>query len=235
MCTKSCCAGNDQTVLVAGDFNVGETDAVKNGSVLEEDHVSPQAGDRYDDTHAILAAGLIGDVRMRSLTKSLGKETYVGAAFPGTGPIDVLYVAGPSASHFTLAGAGSHAYGSDHLPVFTTFGGGGAAPTGVKIAAVLPNPVGPDEGQEWVQLTNTGTEEVSLAGGLLVDRAGHELALSGTLAAGGERTIALAAGALPLNNAGGDEIRLIRLGGEVEDVLAYTGQQATPGQEIRHP
>jgi endonuclease/exonuclease/phosphatase family metal-dependent hydrolase len=152
-------AGNDQTVLVAGDFNVGETDAAKNGSVLEEDHVSPQAGDRYDDTHAILAAGLIGDVRMRSLTKSLGKETYVGAAFPGTGPIDVLYVAGPSASHFTLAGAGSHAYGSDHLPVFTTFGGGGAAPTGVKIAAVLPNPVGPDEGQEWVQLTNTGTEE----------------------------------------------------------------------------
>jgi endonuclease/exonuclease/phosphatase family metal-dependent hydrolase len=59
--------GTDQTVLVAGDFNVGETDAAKNGSVLDEDHVSPQAGDRYDDTHALLAAGMIGDVRMRSL------------------------------------------------------------------------------------------------------------------------------------------------------------------------
>jgi endonuclease/exonuclease/phosphatase family metal-dependent hydrolase len=229
-------AGNDQTVLVAGDFNVGETDAAKNGSVLDEDRVSPQAGDLYDDTHAILAAGLIGDVRMRSLTRSLGKETYVGTAFPGTGPIDVLYVAGPRASHFTPAGAGSHSYGSDHLPVFTTVGGGeGPIPPEITIAAVLPNPVGADDGQEWVKLMNTGAADVSLEGWLLVDRAGHELMLSGTIGAGVERTMALAAGVLPLNNAGGDEIRLVRRGGTIEDIFAYTGQQATPGQEIpRH-
>jgi endonuclease/exonuclease/phosphatase family metal-dependent hydrolase len=235
-------AGNGQTVLVAGDFNVGETDAAKNGRVLDEDRVDSQAGDRYDDTHAILSAGLIGGLRMASLTKSLGQETYVGAPFPGTGPIDVIYVAGPRVSQFTLAGAGSHAYGSDHLPVFTTFGVLGTAPitpppiqptAGIKISALFPNPEGPDEGHEWVKLKNTGHAEADLAGWLLVDRAGNELALSGTLAAGAERTIALAAGELPLNNAGGDDIRLVNPGGNVQDLLAYTSQQASPGQEIR--
>jgi hypothetical protein len=194
----------------------------------------------YDDTHAILSAGLIGGLQMTSLTKSLGKETYVGASFPGTGPIDVLYVAGPRVGHFTLAGAGSHSYGSDHLPVFTTFGLAGTPPPpppppppGVLIAALLPNPEGPDEGHEWVKLKNTADAAVDLEGWLLVDRAGNERALGGTIAAGAELTIALAAGELPLNNAGGDDIRLVNPGGNVEDAFAYTGEQATPGQEIR--
>jgi hypothetical protein len=105
----------------------------------------------------------------------------------------------------------------------------------VIIAAVLPNPEGGDEGQEWVQLKNTGGGEVRLEGWLLVDRAGNELALQGTLAANRERRIPLAAGELPLNNAGGDELRLLRPGGQVADVLTYTGQQATAGREIRRP
>jgi endonuclease/exonuclease/phosphatase family metal-dependent hydrolase len=234
--------GNDHTVLVAGDFNVGETDAAKNGRVLGADHVGSEAGDRYDDTHAILSAGLIGGLQMTSLTRRLGKETYVGAAFPGTGPIDVIYVAGPGVSQFTLAGAGRHAYGSDHLPVFTTFGVSETPPItppptpptpGLTISALLPNPEGPDEGHEWVKLKNTGNADMDLVGWFLVDRAGHERALNGTIPAGGELKIDLAARELPLNNAGGDEIRLVKPGGNIEDVFAYTGQQATPRQKIR--
>jgi endonuclease/exonuclease/phosphatase family metal-dependent hydrolase len=234
--------GNAQTVLVAGDFNVGETDAAKNGSVLAEDHAGSQAGDLYDDTHAILSAGLIGGLQMTSLTKSLGRETYVGASFPGTGPIDVIYVAGPSVNQFTLASAGTHAYGSDHLPVFTTFGVSGEPPSppppidsapGLTISALLPNPEGPDEGHEWVKLKNTGDSDVDLMGWLLVDRAGNERALSGKITAGAEHKIDLEARELPLNNSGGDEIRLVDPGGDIEDSFAYSGQQAIQRQEIR--
>ena len=244
--------GNEQTVLVAGNFNVGETDAAKNGSVLDEDNVSTQAGDLYDDTHAILSAGLIGGRQMMSLTKSLDRETYVGSSFPGTGPIDVIYVAGPKVSQFTLAGVGGTSYGSDHLPVFTTFGASGeptippppSEPTpGLTISALfsnpegpsalLPNPEGPDEGHEWVTLKNTGNSEIDLAGWFLVDRTGHERALHGTIAAGAELMIDIADREMPLNNSGGNAIRLVNPGGNVEDSLAYSGQQAIQGQEIR--
>jgi hypothetical protein len=179
---------------------------------------------------------------MTSLTKSLGRETYVGAPFPGTGPIDVIYVAGPKISQFTLASTGSTAYGSDHLPVFTTFGASGEPPIlpppieptpGLKISALLPNPEGPDEGHEWVELKNTGDSEVDLVGWVLVDRSGNELSLSGKIAAGAERKIDLAARELPLNNSGGDEIRLVNPSGNIADSFAYSGQQATQGHEIR--
>jgi hypothetical protein len=98
---------------------------------------------------------------------------------------------------------------------------------------LLPNPEGPDEGHEWVKLKNTGDSEVDLLGWLLVDHSGNELSLSGKIAAGAERKIDLGARELPLNNSGGDEIRLVNPSGNVEDSLAYSGQQATQEQEIR--
>jgi hypothetical protein len=83
------------------------------------------------------------------LAGCIGKETYVGTPFPGTGPIDVLYVAGLSISRFTLAGTGTRAYGSDHLPVSTTFTVSGMPPLpGITIASLLPNFEGADAEHE---------------------------------------------------------------------------------------
>ncbi|QDU80707.1 Extracellular ribonuclease precursor [Polystyrenella longa] len=105
----------DFSVLVAGDFNVGETDSGKNGSSLTDD-----SGDGYDDTHAIFSGGLIGDLQMKSLTHDLGIETYIASdQYAGTGPIDCIYVTGED--RFTPASPGTSSFGSDHLPVTTRY------------------------------------------------------------------------------------------------------------------
>jgi hypothetical protein len=60
---------------------------------------------------------------------------------------------------------------SDHLPVYADFvfgrpggGNGGETPIlGVRIASVLPNPEGEDQGNESVTLTNQGTTSIDLS------------------------------------------------------------------------
>lgn len=116
-------ADEDATILVGGDFNVGETDGRKNGHVLTDDKFDSGDGDLYDDTHAILSAGLIDGLKMASLTKSIGEETFNSDDFRGTGPIDCLYVAGARRGDFTLAKKTAETYGSDHFSVYTRFVG----------------------------------------------------------------------------------------------------------------
>lgn len=90
----------DYSVIVGGDINVGVSDRIKNGVILEEDR-----SDGYDDTHAILELGLINGLTMRSLAKNVN-STFVGddniPDFPGTGAIDVLYVVGSVADEFLI-------------------------------------------------------------------------------------------------------------------------------------
>lgn len=84
----------------------------------------------------------------------------------------------------------------------------------IYIAAALISPSG--RGEEWVSLANYESKPVSLAGWKLVDRAGHELKLSGNIPAGGTvvlrgaklRPIRLpdTGGLLTLFNAQGDRI-----------------------------
>ena len=76
-----------------------------------------------------------------------------------------------------------------------------------------------------MRLKNTDNSEVELVGWLLVDRAGNERALNGKTAADAEHKIVLPTRELPLNNSGGDEIRLVNPGGNVEDLFTYNGQQ----------
>jgi hypothetical protein len=233
------------TVLVAGDLNVGETDASKNGQSLTEDHFQATDGDLYDDTHAIFAAGLVRGLRMTSLTRSLGTETYDDSRFAGAGPIDCLYVAGPLADQFSPAQRSPHTFGSDHFAVSTQLGGPAqvpppvvtesAIPPGeslVRVTRLLPNPKGVDEGHEWIQLKNFSDVAVDLTGWTLVDRARNSFRLSGLLAAGEERRFDLPAGELPLNN-NGDQITLIGPAGNRMHVARYAKEQATAGAEIR--
>ena len=84
----------------------------------------------------------------------------------------------------------------------------------VYIAAALISPAG--GGEEWVSLANYEQQAISLAGWKLVDRAGHELKLSGNLPAGGSMVLRGAklrpirlpdtGGVLTLLNAQGDRI-----------------------------
>lgn len=236
----------DHTFLVAGDFNVGEKDAAKNGrDLLEDAFDGPDGDDGYDETHALLADGLVDGLKMRSLSKDLG-ETFVGdddvPDFPGTGPIDCLYVSGPLAVRFQDAKRADTSFGSDHRSVYAVLkvtgegsmedGNGTVVTAALRIARLLPNPRGEDRGNESVTIANGGSSEVSLDGWQLRDKAGHRFLLSGTVSAGGERTFVMDEFEMPLNN-NGDEVKLLDAEGIVRDRVSYSGDQVQSGTEIR--
>jgi hypothetical protein len=135
-------------------------------------------------------------------------------------------------------------YASDHTPVVAELTPGNTPPVGVtppvivntptplpriRIIALLPNPRGDDPGHETLTLKNFGDQDVVLAGWILVDRAGNEFDLDGTLGANQELTITLPSGVLPLNNSGGDEITLFSDNGTQQDQVRYAGSEATEG------
>ncbi len=130
---------------------------------------------------------------------------------------------------------------SDHLPVFADFAFGGdedddvppppPGNRGIRIVSLLPNPDGPDEGNETITIANGTGEALSLDGWLLRDRAGNELALSGSVEAGGTRVITLPRNSVPLNNSG-DDVALIDDRGEVRHRVTYAANQVRPGQEV---
>jgi Lamin Tail Domain len=130
---------------------------------------------------------------------------------------------------------------SDHLPVYADFvfgstgaggDGGGETPiVGVRIASLLANPEGEDQGKESVTLANQGSILIDLSGWKLRDRAGGEAPLSGQLAAGASTTVILPR-SLALSNSG-DEVALIGADGIERHRVSYTRDQVSPGEEIR--
>lgn len=238
------------TVLVAGDMNVGETDRAKNGVKLAVDHYDSHAGDLYDDTHAIFSAGLIDQLRMKSLTRNLGTETYDDAQFRGAGPIDCLYVAGKRTGDFAPAQKSQQTFGSDHFAVSTRLDWPGvlaaagmvvrpsivepsmSVETGqIQITALLPNPKGIDDGNEWVLLQNCGDVVVDLIGWQLRDAAGNGVKLAGVLRSGEEMKVHLSRGQLPLNN-NGDVIHLLDRRGRQVHRVGYGGEQVAAGRVL---
>jgi len=105
------------------------------------------------------------------------------------------------------------------------------ARSGVHISALLPNPEGQDEGNEWVQLKNESSAEVNLIGWKLRDKAGHTVVLTGSIPSGAELKIRLRAGQMPLNN-NGDEIELLDAASSIVDKVRYTSGQVVPGRQI---
>ncbi len=105
--------------VVAGDFNVGHSDASKNGSDLKSDCYADCGGaDLYDDTHAILYAGIAGGLSMTNLTGHITESTT--STISGS-PVDNIYVYGGYEDHFTGARKINKTYGSDHVPVWTVY------------------------------------------------------------------------------------------------------------------
>ncbi|MGV7222005.1 MAG: endonuclease/exonuclease/phosphatase family protein [Nitrospinales bacterium] len=105
--------------LVAGDFNIGHSDGKKNGTDLKSDCYKNCSGkDGYDETHALLGSGLVDDVKMINLTGEIRDATF--PRYPGS-PIDNIYVTAPRTDNFSPAQKGNDTFGSDHLPVWTTY------------------------------------------------------------------------------------------------------------------
>lgn len=105
---------------------------------------------------------------------------------------------------------------------------------GLRIAGLLPDPEGADEGHEQVVLENTGPETLVLKGWKLRDQSGHEFALEGRIAGGAQWVLTLPAGSLPLNN-GGDEVKLLSPEGRESGPARYRAGQVKPGSMILFP
>lgn len=105
------------TYVLGGDFNVGHA-AAKNGKDLKVDCCGSGCGgkDRYDETHALLTAGLISGLKMTNLSGHLAVTSYPG--FAANSPIDNIFVAGEKAGDFSPAKLSGETFGSDHLLLF---------------------------------------------------------------------------------------------------------------------
>jgi endonuclease/exonuclease/phosphatase family metal-dependent hydrolase len=130
---------------------------------------------------------------------------------------------------------------SDHLPVYADFdfggpGGGNPPPPppespALRIVALLPDPDGPDPGNEWVELRSAAAAAVTLDRWRLRDRVGNEFRLEGTVDPGATRRFALPARVLTLNN-DGDTVELVDKDGVARHRVEYTATQVRRGRVV---
>ena len=108
-------------------------------------------------------------------------------------------------------------------------------PNGIRIIALLPNPNGTDAGHEQVTIANTRDDfdyPLSLKGWRLVDKAGNEFPLVGTLDPGKPLIVTMTESTMPLNN-NGDEVLLIDAEGVGRSRVSYVESQVRSGVTLR--
>ena len=97
-------------------------------------------------------------------------------------------------------------------------------PRGVFINEVLPSPDGPDETEEWIELKNTNSQEVDIAGWEIKDTAGtikkYKFPAGSKIASYGFLVLSRPVSKISLNNAG-DGLILLWPNGQVVDQAAY--------------
>jgi endonuclease/exonuclease/phosphatase family metal-dependent hydrolase len=111
----------DARFFIGGDFNVGHSDNLKNGTNLLEDCYDPDecpGADLYDETHALLGGGLIDGLLMTNQTLSITETTF--PEYPGS-PIDNIYVLWKGEGDVGQAVRVNQTFGSDHVPVYVDF------------------------------------------------------------------------------------------------------------------
>ena len=101
----------------------------------------------------------------------------------------------------------------------------------VRIASLLPNPKGRDEGNEQVTLVNTTKKAVSLRGWSLRDKQKNTYNLSGSIKPNGRLVVKMKNNRMPLNN-DGDTITLLE-GKTVRQIFTYRKQQAGNGAVVK--
>jgi len=107
-------------------------------------------------------------------------------------------------------------------PVWFEVGTGLPAVPMIRIASLLPNPLGDESQDEEVTLRNRGTASVNLATWVLRDAQGRtwSLASLGSIPAGGVKTIRRGGQPMSLNN-GGDTVSLVTPDGVVAHQVTY--------------
>jgi len=92
------------------------------------------------------------------------------------------------------------------------------------ISEFLPNPVGPDNGNEWIELKNESAKEISLENWSLgTESSGREWQLNGNLPAGGFLVIPSSKSRLSLRNSG-DRLYLKNPSGKITFEVAYQNE-----------
>ncbi len=103
-------------------------------------------------------------------------------------------------------------------------------PVSVRISEILPNPDGQDEGNEAVEIENSGTTDVNLEHWRLDDAGSDATPKSGSyelpsilVPAGGVATATIPKGRFALNN-NGDTVRLFFIDNSLADQVVYDGE-----------
>ena len=105
---------------------------------------------------------------------------------------------------------------------------------GVRIASLLPDPVGVDAGHERITIANGTGAGLTLSGWTLRDRGQNVFSLSGSIPAGSSITVTLAPNSMPLNNSG-DEVFLIDESATIRHKVTYEAGQVHAGVVIVIP
>jgi endonuclease YncB( thermonuclease family) len=103
---------------------------------------------------------------------------------------------------------------------------------GVVIVAVLPNPEGPDAGNEQVTIGNSMKAPVDLDGWKLIDKAGNVFLLENSVQPGKTLVVTMTEATMPLNN-NGDTVILIDADGVGRSRISYLEAQVKAGVVLR--
>ncbi len=98
----------------------------------------------------------------------------------------------------------------------------------IKISEVLANPAGTDKNAEYVVITNTAAQPISVSGWKIENGSGKKISVTGTIAPGGE--LKVMSGSVALKNTG-DTLKLLNPTGQMVDSYTYT--TAADGQVLQ--
>src|SRR5581483_8312327 len=115
--------------------------------------------------------------------------------------------------------------------------GGSSTPAysnSVVISEFLPNPDGPDDGEEWIELYNNSDSSVDLSKWILDDSSkdgsigssAYTLPAGSIVAADAYFVVDLPEKSFALNNTGGDTVRLFHPDKQLVTQVSYTGNAA---------
>lgn len=90
----------------------------------------------------------------------------------------------------------------------------------LELTALLPDPIGKDAEEEWIEVGNPGPEAVSGDGWSLVDKSGKTFILKGYWAPGEMRRLGVRETKISLNNTD-EELRLIAPDGRTVQKITY--------------
>lgn len=93
----------------------------------------------------------------------------------------------------------------------------------IIINELYPNPIGPDEESEFIELKNIGLYAMDLLDWYLSDSSTIKYTLSGQLASGGFVVFKRPQTKIALNNSNGDMVRLFRPNGSLVEEITYNG------------